>query len=530
MVDKVILINTRGDSYTSLAFDSAQKSVSLQTIVAGLKENGFDNISLVPHNTLPPVLDEISITPQLESIAYELIESSKGCDNIIFGISTTTDDYFKLESISRVIRKLFPTSKIVGGGPHFVREEIITSNGKKVRDPVQIALEDKSVDAVVVGDAQPFIDLVIQNKGDITATHSHGFYRLGDTGNVLGGGRGKYPILELIPYAFERVPHAPGNYYYTDKYDKLPKTIDEITIMLNILCKNGCDFCSIRNTAPLLNPDKAIKTLETILTRDRITSLHISDNSPLTPETLDGYRRIFEYTDNKNSSVLKSMYLDPSTLIDGAHFDKVMKVIANHHIFGFLLGRDCLTEENASIIGTKYKGKIRTQERLDNEQKAIINFIDFIQGVDTISRYKTIQSVKIFYIFNPFQTEQSILDTIDEMEYFTNLSQKGTEVRTMITVLTPYPGTHVRKKYIDFIEGDPEDFLKYSFFSNCWDPKKIGPCVSVLDHLMLLDLKHRCKQQFTNKDYFTLMRDITIDGFSGKLGDKLNGYFRHFNW
>jgi len=158
-IDKVVLINTVAGKGV---IDEGKQSSSLRLIQEALKESGYETVLLYPAN---PISSVSAVFGGLNRMVDDLEAKLKNEWNIVFGFSVYTGTYWVFQEIAKLIKKKFPFSTIVAGGPHFARESIFDSDGVRCLDSVEVALsetheERQITDFVVVGDAQPFIDFI----------------------------------------------------------------------------------------------------------------------------------------------------------------------------------------------------------------------------------------------------------------------------------------------------------------------------------------------------------------------------------
>ena len=412
MVEKVVLVNLYGHGNIS----PASQNLSLQTIKQALGEKGFDQVELFPGRAI-----------HYNEIEYWLSKAVSKTDprEVVFGISVVTDIYDKFEQIASVIRKKYRDSTLVAGGVHF-------QNGSEGVDIVKQPLEKRLVDGINVKNAQPFVDLIVRNNGDVTKTDTRGFYWIDDNEHIHGRGVGKYPKLSSEPYVL-------------DIQDRLVF----IDAQFADDCGNGCDYCTAFKGGKKLDVEKAKKTMEDVLKQfpDKQVILSLHDSNPLESADRDGYADVFEYIDSIHPQVFKNIYLDPASL--PVDMDKFVEFLREHKIVEFNMGRECVTEEDAGIIGRRYKGEFRTQEQLDQEKERIDQFIDKLG-----KEFKPF--LRIFYITHPFQTKKSVRQMFEELIHFKKKA-KNFSFDFGMYPLRIYPGTKLRTRLYDRLK-DPLDF------------------------------------------------------------------------
>lgn len=477
------------------------ENLGLITIKQGLEDAGFYNIMPIPRKTKDIIPDS---ELNFDSIEEDIRNCAERGESVIFGLSLTTEDYFKLVPISRIIRKYFPDAVIVGGGPHFV-----TDNFERIPDSIEIPLSRRILDAVVVGRAKPVIDLVVKHKGDIEDMTGNGFYRLNDKEEVIGKGFGKDPQISNIPF------------YVYDEENNTRTRYKEKTLVLaiNESCRNNCDYCCIKKDTTKIDVDRVTSTLRTCLD-DKTKRLHLLDSNPLRSETICSYSKIFQYIDSKNPSVSKMIFLDPSLIAND--FKKILHFIYYYKICYVFLGRECATEEDTNIIGSKYENIIKTQKMLDKEKIAIKRLIEMFKKLSSRTKDSTVRDIRISYIVHPFMKKENAVAMRDEILYFMNFSNNNTRITPILMSLMPYPGTRVRTKYYDQIIK-PDNFSTYAFI-NRWD-YSLGKGVFLCDAIDII--RHIMKNNKIEKTNGFLVNSFSkaIEAvYSGKMKpmDKLN--------
>lgn len=504
MVEKVVLVSTySAKKYNRLSLGPASSNLAIITIKEALETAGFTNISLFPSNPIPPKNGYFN-----EDLIGEGLKQTVGtASDVVFGISTPTDNYATFEYISLLIQELFPFALIVGGGNHFVWEnngkQKLVSNGIPIRDPVEIALQeryahDRYAHALVEGHAEPFIDLVVNHNGNIESVKRPGFYRLHNSQVEGIKGKGKYPETTNLPYVEE------GRLFHT---------------LFSNRCRNGCDFCSI-NSAIEIDVDKSARTLIDVI-GDEPADLCLDDTNPFEPEDLEKYANIFEALDSRNGSIFKDCFIDPSLLAEKSYATDLVEFLWKHKFVSYFLGRECVTEEDAKIIGTKHRGEVRKQHQLDEEKSGIITLITELKKRAFPKRGG--YYVRISYIAHPYQTKESALAMIKEIEEFCKMSCDPVFIIPSVGPLTPYPGTEIKKRFLEDISC-PENFLFHTDFANPWS-YDIGPAVYFLDEI--LDGNYMLGTnimgiRFGFPEYFKFLHESVEAAFSGRLGIRRN--------
>lgn len=96
----------------------------------------------------------------------------------------------------------------------------------------------------------------------------------------------------------------------------------------------------------------------------------------------------------------------------------------------------------------------------------------------------------------------------------------------MLSLLAPFPGTEVRRWYIDLI-AEPENYSTVSVFKNAWKPAA-GTAVQLMEYLSS-EAFNKYAATYGNKPaYYRLMlqavKEIFFSGRSSSLERKLKGF------
>jgi hypothetical protein len=119
---------------------------------------------------------------------------------------------------------------------------------------------------------------------------------------------------------------------------------------------------------------------------------------------------------------------------------RIYDLIKEYGFTAVFLGRETPNGESASLLGRRYRGIIRDQERLDKEEKAIEELLS-VKGLNVV----------LGYILSPFDTIEQATQLINET---ISLTDKGAEVR--IRGLVPYPGTEIRRSHLSDLVNPSE--------------------------------------------------------------------------
>jgi len=461
---KVVLVNARG-SQSHIYIDAASSLVGFDVIAQALREEGLPAPALFPERltaAFPPAhFNE-------EELAQALMGVASGASNLVFAVSTTTDDYSKFAALCRLIARRFPNALRVGGGPHFQRESL-TQSGAPLKDPVETALTDGLIHAAVCGHAKPFASFVRMlargkarvEKGrlNLSGEPPAGLYWL-EGNEVMGHGAGRYPRLSDVPLALDSLAGSFG-----------PRA----NILVNDTCSNRCDFCSVLRSSPRFEESPATESLASKAAEMGLAHINFVDSNPLEGRKLAFYRGLLSGLRAKKLDPTKSLFVDPSLI--ASYGEELLAFMEEHRVSELFTGREVVTAEVAEKIGVRYQGKLKGAERIAQEKLGLERLIHALK--ERPGPGGQVWSVLISYILTPFETGESALATIEEMAAFQAMSGPNVEVICQFTLLCPYPGTKLRARMVEAIEG-PDNYLNYSCMSNVWK-YELGRAVHFLD-------------------------------------------------
>ncbi len=495
MVKKVVLVNANGysiypfDSYTYASEGS--RNLGLKIIQKALENEGFDNVSLCPSK--PTIVSEYE---SIEDLKGEVRAAAAGEKDVLFGVSTNTQDYPKFQIICDIIGQEFPDSLIVGGGSHFKIEELVTEDSTHYRNPIEVALlgtsqktwkkldKKRLVHGVVVGHAQPLVDLVIKHNGNLEQVMTKGFYKLDDQDRVVGHDIGRFPRVRRIPYLYRG---------------------GEVGMIFRDSCANRCRFCPITGGMnPSIELSKA--SLMDAIEETNATEFAMWCSNPFPNGVPRFYQELFTELDSSRI-VYKSTYVEPSAL--AANFEELMAYFRNHYFTTFQIGRDVVTYKNAKIIGARLKGQVKSAKQIREDGEAIKKFIGELgKSREPGSPQKVIE---VNYIMTPYETKESALQMVNEAERFYQMSNKNVVVVIQIFGLAPYPGTEVKKQLLEHVLH-PEGYLVHASSANDWS-YDLGPGTYLLD--VLAPLINGYNAKFPKK--LSILRRAIEDIYSGSL-------------
>lgn len=492
MVNKVILLNTLCTNASRLltSIDSIDDILGMQVIRQSLEESGFDEVIMLPDRSIS--LRDLDL---LSYLANKLQSAVDETDTVTVGLNANTQEYFKFELMTKFVRTFLPQARIIAGGRHFKREELTVDN-KPIRDSVQIALEDQLVDGVVVGEAQPFIDLVTKKKGEIQDGQIPGLYSLND-GVVQGRGRGRYPSLDVFPFLVDRFP-------LDERWSQILSSENYLRIqgVINNSCPNACDFCSSYGGSPnTSNYDKALMTLREVMLAKPIV-LKLFDANPIRQRLLPFYSSLFEELDELNPQVYKSLYLSPTALTEEGGIQRVLDFVVTYKVYDLFIGRDAVTHEDAKFIGSNLNGTPKTQKQLDEEKEALTEFMSLLSEKVDLSKNPLGHTVSLSYIVHPFMKRNDALRLYSEMVEFNEQETHNLSFALSINPLVLFPGTKARSRHLDLING-PEEFKALQ--EKYWKPAAHPGDLSDLIELYTL---RSYKKRLTHQEDFQLIHDV----------------------
>jgi hypothetical protein len=166
--------------------------------------------------------------------------------------------------------------------------------------------------------------------------------------------------------------------------------------------------------APKFSEEVVIKSLRQFLTTHEVEGLYLEDSNPFERRDLEYYENIFREVD-RIQPVRKKIFLSPGLLADRDYMMRdLLRVFMLHRVNTLFIGRDVVTEEVARKIGRKHRGKIKTQELLDDEHEAFKEFIGHIKGIGREVGQRLPMEIVLSYITTPFETRESVTAAMKE--------------------------------------------------------------------------------------------------------------------
>lgn len=437
-----------------------QGNLGLVTIDYALWEGGFRNSMIFgpdPHD-IPDIEKNEGV------IVDEFARMGAAEKGAIIGISTTTDEYFKFVPLARLLRKAFPDAQIIAGGSHFLKDDI-----DGYLNTYEVALRSGFIDGVQVGHAQAFVDLITRHNGNWDKVEGGGLYRLDpSSGDVIGSGVGVYPEVDSVPI----------------EYDARTKIA---YLMLRNACPHNCTFCvSVADMAPKFPEDVAIRSLGQFLTMHETVGLYLEDSNPFERRDLEYYENVFRAVD-KIKPMRKKIFLSPGLLADRDYMMRdLLRVFMLHQVSTIFIGRDVVTEEVARKIGRQHRGKIKTQERLDDEHEAFKEFIGHIKGIGREVGQRLPMEIVLSYITTPFETRESVTVSMRQTAELVPLLGDGVKISSTAPSLMPYPGSELRRQLADSIHMDAFDFRNLRDGTVIPWKRDAGPSIGMMSDLLYL--------------------------------------------
>jgi hypothetical protein len=358
-------------------------------------------------------------------------------DGAVIGISTTTDDVYKYRALAKSLRARFRNATIIGGGSHFARESI-----DGYMDAVEETLRAGDTDAVVVGHAQPFVDLIAKHGGKLEDVDAPGFYML-DPGSdrVVGHGRGKYPAVGEVPYDVFEGKRG-------------------VKFLLSNACRNGCDYCPVsKEPRPLFTTDMVVESMLKVFRERDTRAITLFDPNPFDPKFMGYYEETMGALD-KGHRTLKSVYMDPAALASESQQERAADMILKSMMLVLFAGRDQVTEEGSKIIGRRYHGKLRDQAMLDGEKRVLTNLVSGMNKMFRRRRMTIPLEITFSYILTHMETRESAMAAYEDMMDFIAQGDDLVRIKIEINPLMPYPGTRVRRNHKDAIDLTDFDFYR----------------------------------------------------------------------
>ena len=510
-IEKVILVNLFSGNKGLL--DKGENHLGLKVLKEALSQGGFENTTLYPNN------DNFLNLPYWRRAKRKFAEDLVGLiddpSKTILGFSVATDLSSRLMEMGAIAREMFPELKIVAGGPHIKRQEIII-DGKHYFDPVFMTLTEqdfksrvKIFDAVFQGPGSAFVEHVLSNG----EKQPNGMYTLDKDGRtIIGKGSGKNLSPDISSLVFNG--EKDGVMY--------------LTALLEDYCPNTCGYCSILKGRFRSNPQKLADEIAQV-SQGKLVELNLEDSAALKRDDFEPYQSFFMELRRRKVRSFKRFFLDAQDFVGEENYESRMDFLDMHNVVGFFFGRDCVDGRVAEKIGRDYAHKvngiwqrrIRTQEDLDNEGEVLKKMIIQTNDGRFVSPFA---EYDLSYIITPFDDYDSMIKMIDEAQELENLRTENNRVGVSFFNLSPYPGTKVKERYVHLIEM-PLAFNTHSPVFNCWK-YDMGPQVLFMDQALKIKRAHVDRASiegvhethlFKGAQYFNAMREALGDAYAGRL-------------
>lgn len=349
--------------------------------------------SLLEQNNINvKIIDSFALNLKFEEIEREIIRYKPD----IVGITSTTTTFSEVVLISNLVKKNFPSSIIIVGGPHVtaIPEEILRNN--------------RNIDIAVRGEGE-FTFLKILKKNAINNIEGISFRKGEEIVNNLPAQL--IEDINFLPYPLRHLLNI-ENYRTSSKFpSKKPFT----TVLTSRGCPFKCTFCA----APIIfgykvrkrTPENVILELEEIVNRYKIKEIAFVDDTL----TFD-HKRLTEIC-----SILKEMKL---IWICSATVNTV-----NEDILKFMSRTGCKAIEFGIESGS---------ERILNNIKKDITLKQAIDAVKWAKKSGILVSTT-FIIGHLEEDKTSLEETLKFIKYI------DSDI-LHLSLLTPYPGTEVYNK------------------------------------------------------------------------------------
>lgn len=405
----IILINAKE---ISSFFDTGDVNPAISTICSCLETAGFKNIHVFPETESE--CDIVDYEKKLENFL-------KKYNADIIGISCWTSGYGIAVDMALLCRKIKPNAVLTAGGPHFSSEK-----------EVEYALKHNIFDIVFRGGATPFIEFCIDYfVGNIKINKQNNTVRL--TGSVSSSGICYIDVNNNIIINKHGALNAA-----VKPVIEVNDDYAEIRLVIKDVCPNHCDYCVIH---PAITKKEYIteqmeycSEYTNIIKKELHKNIRfaLADSAPFALKNeiyniLDSFVKI-----DKNCSF--ALFADPQD-INGEMYN----IIDKYNVSSLFFGRDRVYADEK--LGRRYKGKLRTQQMLDEEFNKLNELILFLE-----KRNKPFE-IYLGYILSPIETEESSLKLMNEIKYFALYESKNISIQTNLFVLNPYPDTKVSERF-----------------------------------------------------------------------------------
>ena len=387
----------------------------LRLLARSLRESG-SQVSLLPSTELSPA----NALAELE--AYLEAHPEGG----ILGISTDSHHLPIARRLALWSRACAPQWLIAAGGPHFVCEDGLGTDGLG------------PFDVVAVGHGGPFIELVsaLRQRG-VVATRVQGGWAL--EGDVADGLRYRDARNPLKGRGVGRT--IPATSSGGADVTQLPDGRLLATVLLAEHCPHGCDYCFARRAYRARSHERELAAVvEAAHGSSSPIVVNLLDNNPLSGDEPSEGLLLLEALrttlgPKKCSCIL---YVDPSDLV--THRARVLGMIESGTICAIYIGRDVVDERMAKRLGRRYRGRPRDASRLATEADAIRDL------VRSAAKLGSRLDVSVDYLLTPFETQASVRALLEEMTATALIGSASVTVSVEFQIVCPFPGTRMHKE------------------------------------------------------------------------------------
>ena len=453
-------------------------SPTLRYIQELLEANGIPDFVVLPKKHIQGENLKESYLTALNEVFEIIATEAVKREVTVLGISTTTWTYegimgivagFK-ETLREVEKQagLEISIPIALGGPHFrpgnldntVRECFNFRPGNldnTVRECFNHR-EGHNADVVVRGNFQALIDFYKAFK-DGVYKFEDGHFKLNQSpppgvfvradGGIVGAGK-SLPDKQLQSMPFIVQPFF-DNYMISGIFDNR--------------CPNSCDFCSKNQSQLRFSLEQLYNGIVKLgVNPNLVKSVNFLDANPFGDINV---QRTTEYVRNLRSifgeEVQFEFFVDPACLI--SQRDVIYQLAP--YTLQVYIGRDAVTEENARAIGTRRGNTIRDQAALDQERRAIIEYVEELKR----TRNGNIRWIDISYIVSPLETREGWNIMLDESREFAAMGdENGFNLLVQHCPLVPHPQTLVRHRMRRYLK---HPIIYSSDAEKVWDFSKL---------------------------------------------------------
>lgn len=236
--------------------DASSAPLGIAYIAAVLKENGYDEVSIIDNNSMK---NETEIETRIRKDMPDIV-----------GVSIMTADLHTAEKIVYLIKKINKNIVIIAGGPHptIMPEE---------------TLKNKNIDIVVVGEGEyTFVELVksLENKKPLDDVKGI-YYKVN---KKIKKTVARPPIENLDKLPFPARDLLPMKYYLSN-IPPYPMIMPMTQVIVVRGCPFNCSFCQstgrklFGSKVRFRSPDNVLDEIEYLIKKYRLGSIHLSGDT-----------------------------------------------------------------------------------------------------------------------------------------------------------------------------------------------------------------------------------------------------------